>query len=188
MTWAERRLVRRLKERNEAAFCELIAAYEDRMFSLCYRMLGNRSEAEDLTQEVFISVFKSIDSFREDSKLSTWMYRIATNLCKNKLQFLSRRCNHAKAEFNEQKNMQSAISPQKELGPAAHTEGKELQTLMHASIHRLEEDHRVVIVLRDIEGLDYEEIVKITGLPEGTIKSRLHRARLALRKALMAAL
>lgn len=189
MTRAERRLVRRLKERDERAFSELIESNGDRVFNLCFRMLGNREEAEDLAQEVFITVFKSIDSFRGDSKLSTWIYRVASNLSKNRIKYLARRHDRSKDEFDEgiDRNVAAAAltSPKQAKSPDLHVEDQQLEGIMQAAIAELEEDHRILIVLRDIEELSYEEICEITELAEGTVKSRLHRARLALRKKMM---
>ena len=189
MTRAERRLIRRLKDRDERAFSELIDEHGNRVFNLCFRMLGNREEAEDLAQEVFITVFKSVDSFRGDSKLSTWIYRIASNLSKNRIKYLARRHDRSKAEFDEGVDRTAAAAaltaPTQAKSPDAHVEGVQLEGLMQQAISELEEDHRILIVLRDIEELSYEEICEITELAEGTVKSRLHRARLALRKKLM---
>src|SRR5262249_1213577 len=84
-------LLRRLRERDERAFKEMVEAYQDRIFNLLFRMIGKREEAEDLAQEVFVTVFKSIDQFRGDSKLSTWLYRVAVNHCKNRIKYLARR-------------------------------------------------------------------------------------------------
>src|SRR5688572_15386744 len=97
----EEQLVERLKRRDEAAFNELVTLYKARIFRLVLRMLGDRAEAEDLAQEVFITVFKSIDGFRGDSKLSTWLYRVATNHCKNRIKYLDRRARGKKRELDE---------------------------------------------------------------------------------------
>ena len=91
MTFRERLLLRRLRERDERAFRELVEEYQDRVFNLLYRMIGGREEAEDLAQEVFVTVFKSIEQFRGESKLSTWLYRVAVNHCKNRIKYLVRR-------------------------------------------------------------------------------------------------
>src|SRR5678809_1653937 len=88
MSELERSLLRRLRDRDEQAFRELIEAQRDRVYNITYRMLGNRAEAEDVAQEVFIAVFKTIDTFREESKFSTWLYRIAVNHCKNRIKYL----------------------------------------------------------------------------------------------------
>lgn len=189
MTRAERKLVRRLKDRDERAFSELIESNGDRVFNLCFRLLGNREEAEDLAQDVFITVFKKIDTFQGDSKLSTWIYRIASNLSKNRIRYLAARHDRSKAEFDEGVDASAAAAaltaPAQVKSPDAHVEGQQLESIMQASIAELEEDHRILIVLRDIEELSYEEICSITDLAEGTVKSRLHRARLALRKKMM---
>src|SRR5688572_26961999 len=97
----EEQLIERLKRRDEAAFNELVRLYDTRVFRLVLRMLGDRAEAEDVAQEVFITVFKSIDGFRGDSKLSTWLYRVATNHCKNRIKYLDRRARGKKKEFDE---------------------------------------------------------------------------------------
>src|SRR6266436_1637878 len=91
MSLAERLLIARLKNRDEHAFNEEVRAHGDKVFSLVYRMIGNRAEAEDLAQEVFVTVFKTVDSFRGESKFSTWLLRIAANHCKNRIKYLARR-------------------------------------------------------------------------------------------------
>src|SRR5450432_4495453 len=91
MSVTERLLIGRLKERDEQAFNEIVRAHGDKVFSLVYRMIGNRAEAEDLAQEVFVTVFKTVDSFRGESKFSTWLLRIAANHCKNRMKYLARR-------------------------------------------------------------------------------------------------
>src|SRR5215831_13185581 len=91
MSEPERSLLRRLRERDERAFRELLETHRDRVFNITFRMLGNRHEAEDVSQEVFITVFKTIDTFREESKFSTWLYRVTVNHCKNRIKYLSRR-------------------------------------------------------------------------------------------------
>jgi RNA polymerase sigma-70 factor (ECF subfamily) len=189
MTRAERRLIRRLKDRDERAFTELIELNGDRVFNLCYRMLGNRQEAEDMAQEVFIKAFIKIDTFEERSKLSTWLYTIASNLSKNKIKGLAVRHNKSKLEFDEQIDRGAAAgaltTPKLARRPDEQVEVQQLEKIMQQAIAELDEDHRILIVLRDIEELSYEEIADITDLAEGTIKSRLHRARLALRKLMM---
>lgn len=185
MSLRERRLIRRLRDRDERAFRELVETYGDRVFNLTYRMLGNREEAEDLAQEVFITVFKSIDSFRGDAKLSTWLYRIAANHCKNRIKYLARRHDRSQAEFDEriaQDGAAGAAVPVAAPRPDRQLEGVELEALVQKAIAELDEEHRILVVLRDVEDLSYEEIAAIAEVPEGTVKSRLHRARLALRK------
>ena len=183
MSSREQLLVRRLRARDEGAFRELIAEHRDRIFNLTYRMLGNRAEAEDVAQEVFITVFKTIDSFRAEAKFSTWLYRVAVNHCKNRIKYLSRRHDRAQDELDETAGAVVASGPAGPMPrPDRAVEGAQLDKVLQDAIASLDEDHRLVIVLREIEDLSIEEICEITGLPDGTVKSRLHRARLALRK------
>jgi RNA polymerase sigma-70 factor (ECF subfamily) len=189
----ESRLVERLVARDERAFNELVRTYERRIYALLLRMLGNTAEAEDLAQEVFVQVFKAIGSFRGDSKLSTWIYRIAINLCKNRTKYL--RVRHA----GEQDEL-GAIDERVPLGdkgranvgaierPDEAMAGKQVEAIVQKAIAELEPSFRECLVLRDVEELSYEEIGQITGLPPGTVKSRIHRARAMLREAVEKAL
>jgi RNA polymerase sigma-70 factor (ECF subfamily) len=183
----EERLVARLVARDERAFNELVHAYERRVFALVLRMIGNRAEAEDLAQEVFVQVFKAIGSFRGDSKLSTWIYRIAVNLCKNRTKYL--RVRHS----GEEEELE-AVAERVPLGEARRANvgqvsrpdemiaGKQVEQIVQRAILSIEPDFRECLVLRDVEELSYEEIGEITGLAPGTVKSRIHRARGMLRE------
>jgi RNA polymerase sigma-70 factor (ECF subfamily) len=181
----ERSLLRRLRDRDERAFRELIEGHRDRVYNITFRMLGNRAEAEDVAQEVFITVFKTIDTFREESKFSTWLYRVTVNHCKNRIKYLARRHDRDRDELDESSNGHNgAIGSPPPAAPDRALEGAQMEKLLQEAIGNLDDDHRVVVVLRDVEDLSIEEICEITGLPDGTVKSRLHRARLALRKKL----
>jgi RNA polymerase sigma-70 factor, ECF subfamily len=188
MSIREARLVRRLKDRDEQAFREMVEEYGDRVFSLTYRMLGSREEAEDLAQEVFITIFKSIESFRGDSKFSTWLYRVTANHCKNRIKYLSRRHDRDRAELTERvegSGGASLAAPRPAPRPDVQLEGAQLEQMLQHAIAELDEEQRILVILRDVEDLSYEEICAITELPDGTVKSRLHRARMALRKKLL---
>jgi RNA polymerase sigma-70 factor (ECF subfamily) len=189
MSLAERLLMARLKERDPSAFDEIVRRYGDKVFSLTYRMLGNRQEAEDVAQEVFITVFKTVDSFRGEAKFSTWLLRIAANQSKNRIKYLARR----PTDGGEIDEAPQAGAPGATPGPVAHAqieapdkllEAAEMERLMQAAIADLDEEHRLLVILRDVEEMSYQEIGEITGLPEGTIKSRLHRARMAIKEHL----
>jgi len=191
MSELERTLLRRLRDRDEPAFRELIESHRDRVFNITYRMLGNRAEAEDVAQEVFITVFKTIETFREESKFSTWLYRVTVNHCKNRIKYLARRHERDRDELDEIKTASPTDSQTRTPGtpavirrPDKALEGAQLEQLMQDAIDTLDEEHRALVVLRDVEDLSIDEICEITGLPDGTVKSRLHRARLALRKKL----
>lgn len=183
---AERRFIERLAKRDERAFNELVQLYEARVFRLLVRMLGRRDEAEDMAQEVFVQVFKAIGNFRGDSKLSTWIYRVSVNLCKNRMKYLSRRHSEGEDELepvaerdalNEAKGVTFGDVAQ----PDRMVEGYQVERVVQICIAELEPDFREVLILRDLEDLSYEEMSEITGLPDGTVKSRLHRARSMLK-------
>jgi RNA polymerase sigma-70 factor, ECF subfamily len=187
----EKILVRRLRDHDERAFGEFVAAYQNQVFNLIFRMLGNRQEAEDVAQEVFITIFKNIENFRGDCRLSTWIYRIATNHCRNRIKYLSRRKTHDHREYQDEiakLQPRDGAAGQPTAGQVARpdqmAEGRQMEKLVQKAIRSLDDDHREVIVLRDIQNLAYQEVCEITGLPQGTVKSRLHRARLALKEKL----
>jgi RNA polymerase sigma-70 factor, ECF subfamily len=188
MAELERSLLKRLRDRDERAFRELIAAHRDRVFNITYRMLGNRHEAEDVAQEVFITVFKQIDTFREESKFSTWLYRVAVNHSKNRIKYLARRHDRDRDEINDDTTSgttgNGAIGAAVPSSPDRALEGMQMESVLAEAIKELDEEQRTVIILRDVEDLSIEEICAITDLPDGTVKSRLHRARLVLRKKL----
>jgi RNA polymerase sigma-70 factor (ECF subfamily) len=187
MSELERSLLRRLRDRDERAFRELLETHRDRVFNITFRMLGNRHEAEDVAQEVFITVFKTIDTFREESKFSTWLYRVTVNQCKNRIKYLARRHDKHRDELDDSTNtdgVNGAIAAPPPRAPDSALESQQTEKLLQAAIEELDDDQRIVVILRDVEDLSIEEICKITDLPDGTVKSRLHRARLQLRKKL----
>jgi RNA polymerase sigma-70 factor (ECF subfamily) len=189
----EAKLVERLVARDERAFNTLVRAYERRVFALVLRMLGNRAEAEDLAQEVFVQVFKAIGSFRGESKLSTWIYRIAINLCKNRSKYL-------RVRHSDEQDELEALQERVPMGQATKANvaqierpdemmsGKQVERIVQQAILQLEPTFRECLVLRDVEEMSYEEIGAITGLPEGTVKSRIHRARGQLKELVERAL
>lgn len=182
----EAQFIARLVARDESAFNELVLTYERRVYGLVFRMLGRRDEAEDLSQEVFVQVFKAIDQFRGESKLSTWIYRIAVNLCKNRTKYLSRR--HA----GEQDDLDAMAERVPMTAARAATvgdvsrpdelvEGMQLEDIVKRAIQKLEPDFREALILADVEDMPYEEIAQIMNVPVGTVKSRIHRARAQLK-------
>lgn len=181
-------LVRRLKAGDEHAFKEMVDTYQGRIFNLTLRMLGNREEAEDLAQEVFLTVFRAIDRYRGEGRFYTWLYRIASNTCKNRLKYLKGRQYHTNVALEDElhttmdptrarQNLQSEMPD-----PEALVRGQRLQRGIQQELLKLDPEHRLLIVLRDIQGHSYQEIMRITGLQEGTLKSRLHRARVSLKE------
>jgi RNA polymerase sigma-70 factor (ECF subfamily) len=176
----ERRLLERLWRRDEAAFNELVRRHQGPVFRLLERMLGNSAEAEDVAQDVFISAFKAIDGFRGDSALGTWLYRIAANHGKNRLKYLARRGKSGARELDEQVAAVSASAEARPITPVEQVESQEAQGHLQQAFASLDEEQRLLLSLRDMENMSYEEIRQVTELPIGTVKSKLHRARLAL--------
>jgi RNA polymerase sigma-70 factor (ECF subfamily) len=182
----EAQFIARLVARDERAFNELVATYERRVFVLVFRMLGRRDEAEDVAQEVFVQVFKAIDQFRGDSKLSTWVYRIAVNLCKNRSKYLSRRHAGEQDDIDDVMDRQAltnakGVSVGDVSRPDELVEGMQMEVLVKRAIAQVDPEFREVLILRDVEDMVYEDIAAVTGLPEGTVKSRIHRGRAQLR-------
>ena len=177
----------RLKNRDERAFNELVLAYEAQVYRLVWRMLGNAHESEDMTQEVFVQVFRTLDGFRGDSKLSTWIYRIAINLSKNRTKYLKRRHTGSHADLDladprEMHNEAQGVTTGETTRPDLDAIGNQTERVVVECLHLLDPEFRHILVLRDVEGLSYEEVGAITDLAAGTVKSRLHRARAELRR------
>jgi RNA polymerase sigma-70 factor (ECF subfamily) len=182
----EARFIERLVARDGPAFNALVRAYQARVFTLVLRMLHDRAEAQDLAQEVFVQVFKAIGTFRGESKLSTWIYRIAINLCKNRMKYRAVRQDGKQDDIDA---LAERIGGEGKSGPAGALDrpdemmqGKQLEAIVKDAILALEPGFRECLVLRDVEDLSYEEIEAITGLPAGTVKSRIHRARAQLKE------
>jgi RNA polymerase sigma-70 factor (ECF subfamily) len=173
----EHLLIARLRRKDPSAFEAMVRQHQDRVYDFCVRMLSDREEAFDLTQEIFISIHQHLDQFRADAKLTTWIYRIARNHCLNRLKYLKRRGRGRSDEYSESNELSitEAMGGTSQPDDAVHARTE--RELVHKAIAMLDEDQRSLVVLRDVEGLSYEEIMEITELAEGTVKSRLHRAR-----------
>ena len=182
----EAHLIERLQRRDERAFRVFVETYQRPVFNLVYRMLGDAEEARDLSQEVFVSAFRGILRFRGEAKLSTWLFRIATNHCRNRQKYLGRR-QHGRQESYDELGDRSDRAPllgERPPRPDRELAGQRLERGIQDAIRSLSPDFRELIVLRDVQGLSYEEMTRVTGLAAGTVKSRLHRARLALKNEL----
>jgi RNA polymerase sigma-70 factor (ECF subfamily) len=159
--------------------------HKDRIFNLCYRSQGDYQEAYDTAQEIFIKVYKNLQSFRGDSSFLTWLYTIAGNTCKNRLKSMEYRYRNKKVSLHDPHNQDGGnreieIEDESE-SPLIVLEKKEKMKIIQRAIDSLPAEQKMVVVLRDIEGLSYDEIIKITGHRLGTVKSKLSRARLILR-------
>lgn len=169
---------------DQDAFGEIVEIYKNSVFQLCYRMLGNRHEAEDIAQEAFLRAYVNIKSFNQDLKFSTWLFRIATNLCIDRIRkkkpdyYLD-----AEVAGTEGLTMYSQIPSDTPL-PEKELESLELQETVQKEILKLPEKYRSAILLKYIEDLSLNEISEILDLPLGTVKTRIHRGREALRQQL----
>ena len=171
------RFLDRLRAGDAPAFEELVMTYQHRVFGVALRMLGNRAEAEEVAQEAFVRAHRALGDFRGDAKLSTWLYAITSRLCLNRL---------ASGERRMARQGEDALLRLSDAGPRpdAALERRELETALGRAIAELPEDRRIVVVLRDLEGLSYEEIAQVLELELGTVRSRLHRARADLKDKL----
>ncbi len=178
-------LVKAFQSGGEASFDKLVLRYQDQVFRICYRFIGDYEEAKDCAQEIFIKVYNSLNAFRFESSVSTWLYRIAVNACKNKLRSLKYRRNRMMVRFDSLQESDGGSRvfeiENDSLSPEGELEKKERQMLIHKAINSLPKDQKMLVVLRDIEGFSYEDLTKITGYNPGTIKSKLSRARNKLR-------
>jgi RNA polymerase sigma-70 factor, ECF subfamily len=181
-------LIRAIQTGDMAAFDELVLKHKDRLFNLVYWFLGDYQDANDCAQETFIKAFKSINRFRFESAFSTWLYRIAINTCKNRIKSSAYRWKKKTVSL-EISNGSKNGNPCSEIvngspTPAMALEKKERMMWIQKAINSLPEEQNQVLVLRDIQGLSYQDISDITGLNLGTVKSRLARGRLELKNKL----
>lgn len=181
----EEALIASCRTGNTKAFERLVTLYEKKVFNLAFRMTGSLEDARDITQDAFIKVYTSLRDFRGDSAFSTWLFRIVSNMC---LDELRRRRRRTFMSIDEPIQQSDGEIPRQLADPLADpeqaVERRDLKRAVHEAILNLSEDHRLIIVLRDLQGFTYEEIASMLDCSLGTVKSRLNRARMALRKAL----
>jgi len=177
-------LVLRWQEGDLGAFEALVRRHERRVFSLVFRMLGSREEAEDVTQEAFLALHRHGHRFRGEARFSTFVYRVAANAALNRRRSLGRR--RAREEALSYRQDAGDDLPSAPRDPEDAASGGEIQARVQAALLGLPKDLRMAVVLYDIEGQSYGEISRVLRIPEGTVKSRIHRARVALRDRLRA--
>lgn len=180
----ESTLVSLLKQGQEDAFRVLVRRYETRVFSIAYGITLDREESLDIVQEVFLKVYQNIHTFREESRLSTWLHRITVNLCLNWKKRWKRRFrwHHQPIERDESGN--DLNSGTEAHYPDALYEKKEFEKIFWDRLNELPENTRAVFVLKEVEGLSYDEIAKALGVRTGTVSSRLFYARKRLKESL----
>lgn len=177
----ELELVRAAAQGDEEAFASLVRQYENKVYHLALRMCGNEEDAWDTAQEAFLAAWRGLPSFRGEAGFSTWLYRLTSNAAIDCL----RRTKRQRGEASLDDGAVSLDAVETGPGPQEAAEGAELQAAVDAGLMQLSDGHRQVLVLREIQGLSYEEIAGILSLDLGTVKSRLSRARGALRKILL---
>jgi RNA polymerase sigma-70 factor (ECF subfamily) len=188
-------LVAALKAGSEDAFGMLIAQYSQPLYSLIARSLQDPADAADITQEVFIKVFRSIRSFHGDASLRTWLYRIALREASNQRRWWTRHkrqeitidtpLSTGESEDGDESMCLSGILTDATDSPYDHAAQAEMRTRVEVALRKLPETFRTVVVLREMEGFSYEEIAEILEVPAGTVKSRLTRGRAALKQILL---
>ncbi len=183
----EKLLLERLRAGENAAFAELMRAYGGRLLAVARRMLRSDEDARDAVQDAFLSAFRALDGFQEEARLGTWLHRIAVNICLMKL-----RSRRRKPEESIEELLPTFLEDGHAAQPASRWRDasdeqlsrERTRVLVRECIDRLPESHRTILLLRDVEELDTDETAKLLGLSESAVKTRLHRARQALRTLL----
>jgi len=180
-------LIDRYLAGKEEAFNRLVLRHQRRAVNVAYRFLGNYEDACDVAQEAFVRVYKSLRRFKRDCSFKTWLYKVVLNLCRNKYRWKMRRGEFGKISIDCHGNddcQQPMQIPDDTLSVATEMRRKEIQSRIRESLARLPRNYREILVLRHMEDLSYSDMSKLLGCAEGTIKSRLHRARAEIRKLL----
>lgn len=180
------RILRGLRAGIDSAYEELLDRYEQPVYGMVYRLLGNSSDASDVVQEVFLKVFRGINSFREQSSLRTWIYRIAVNEAHNHRRWFARHCQREVPLQYERDERTCCVEHTADPAPSPYEQvlDSEHRTLIERALTRINPVFRTAVVLRDIQNLSYEEIADILQVSIGTVKSRILRGREALRREL----
>ncbi len=182
----EEELIRLAAQGDQDAFARLLEAHQGKVYGLTLRLTGSPEDAMELTQETFFNAWRGLPNFHAESKFSTWLYRLATNAA---IDFLRRerrrRALPVVPLVADEEDDRALDIPDRRLDPQGEVERRELQAAIRRGLERLSPEHRQVLVLREFTGLSYAEIAQVLHLEEGTVKSRIARARLALRKLLL---
>ena len=177
-------LIRRAAAKDESAFEQLMLLHQKPVYNICYRMAGNADDALDLSQEVFLKLWRTLEQYQFDAAISTWLFRLTQNVC---IDFLRRkkRQQHVSLTFSGDEDEGKELSvPDPEPLPEERVIFNEKQAAIRAAMNALPVDFREILQLRVVQELPYEQIAQIMDLPVGTVKSRLARARLQLKKRL----
>jgi RNA polymerase sigma-70 factor, ECF subfamily len=170
-------LIERCRKGDLGAFEELYRTHAGRLYSVALRLVGNPADAEDLLQEIFLAAHRKLDTFRGESSLGTWLYRLATNLCLDHLRSRTGRSRHVTDSIDDEPGLFDVAT-------SSLAEQTVTKMDLERALARLPEGCRSAFVLHDVEGLEHREVAEILGVAEGTSKSQVHKARLKLRKML----
>jgi len=178
----DHRLIAASRKGDTAAFGELVRRYQDRLFNTVYRLLDNADDAQDVVQDAFLNAYQSLDGFKGDSQFFTWLYRIAVNTA-----ISHKRRQRLTLSIDGGRNGEGRVEPldtSEASRPGYALEQGEEERRVQRALNRLSAEHRAVLVMKDMEGQKYEAMAEVLGVPIGTIRSRLHRARSELRELL----
>jgi RNA polymerase sigma-70 factor (ECF subfamily) len=180
-------LIRRCRTGDAEAFGDLVLRYQDRLYGTLVHILGSLEDARDTAQDAFVLAFQKLDSFRGDSAFYSWLFRIAYNAAMTRRR-KDRHSNHASLEAAREQHGTEPQDERPSTDPGYAIQSEERQQLVRRALDELAEEYRVVLVLKEMDGLRYDEIAEIVNCPIGTVRSRIHRARQELREKLSRAM
>jgi len=175
-------LVHKAQAGDMEAFETLIKKYESKVYTIASHMLSHGEDAKDAAQDVFLKVYRSLGAFRGDSRFSTWLYRVTNNVCLDYLRKKNRRDLSLEYETEGDEGESRTLDIPADLNIESAVESGEFRSLVRKAIDMLPDQHKSMIVMRDVQSMSYSDISELLGLPEGTVKSRINRARASLRK------
>ncbi len=183
----ETELIKLAAQGDQDAFAQLLELHQNKVYGLTLRLTSSPEDAMELTQETFFNAWRGLPNFHFESKFSTWLYRLATNATIDFLRREKRRKSLTVTSLSAEDDPQRLLDiPDRRFTPQDELERKEFQAAVRRGLEQLSDEHRQVLVLRELNGLSYAEIAQVLDIEEGTVKSRISRARLALRKVLLA--